>query len=128
MKTFDLANDKNNKKINLFIFSDEMAAFAQANRLVYFDSVKGESGAANYTSGDNCGYIYSSSTVENSADDFFLKAGDSVLVVPRQPEDYGPWPVLSRHWSRHRVCPRVSPDSHGQLHSAKPYEPKPWVC
>ena len=94
MKTFDLANDKNNKKINLFIFSDEMAAFAQANRLVYFDSVKGESGAANYTSGDNCGYIYSSSTVENSADDFFLKAGDSVLVVPRQPEDYGPWPVF----------------------------------
>jgi hypothetical protein len=99
MKTFDLANE--NKKENKFvlIFSDEMAAFAQANRLVYFDSVKGELGAANYSSGDNCGYIYSSSTVENSADDFLLKAGESVLVVPRQPEDCGPWPCcLASSW------------------------------
>jgi hypothetical protein len=93
MKTFDLAQ-RIKRKLIFFIFSDEMAVFAQANRLVYFDSVKGESGAANYTSGDNCGYIYSSSTVENSADDFLLKAGESVLVVPRQPEDYGPWPVF----------------------------------
>ena len=99
MKTFDLANENKKENKFIFIFSDEMAAFAQANRLVYFDSVKGELGAANYSSGDNCGYIYSSSTVENSADDFLLKAGESVLVVPRQPEDCGPWPCcLASSW------------------------------
>jgi len=62
------------------------------SRIVFFDAVPG---ALNSRNGDNGGFIYSSATQENSGEEFEIRAGESVMIVPRQPDNCGPWKMFS---------------------------------
>ena len=72
------------------------------NRPIYFTASEETTLA-----GNNQGYIYSPHTLHYPGPAMELKAGETLLIVPTQPLDHGPWKIFSGTLINSEFCPEL---------------------